>query len=124
MLAEATTLPHVTGSCPACGRSALVLSPAGEVTCTHLGCERPDTVARLLADPDQRSHIVDLGPATFSLRHPLAERLDDALHACPLHAWLQSLPGPPAAPGRYRASAADGALAWNLERIDDVPACA
>ncbi len=120
MLADAVPLPHVAGSCPACGRGALVLSPAGEVTCTHLGCNDPGIVARLLSDPDQRSHIVTLWPGTFALRHPLAERLDDELAECPLHTWLQSLSGPPARSGRYRAMpGAPGGPAWHLERIAD-----
>lgn len=126
MLVEATALPHVTGHCPACGRSSLFLSPAGEVICTHLGCNRPDTVTRLIADPNPLEHIVVLDHITFSVRHPIAERIDDALMSCSLHPWLQALPGPPAPPGRYRATEDHAATPdqprWRLERTTDAPA--
>lgn len=38
----------------------------------------------------------------FTLRHPLRERLDDALMECSIHADLAAGAGPPVALGRYR----------------------
>jgi hypothetical protein len=125
MLADATALPRVTGHCPSCGRSTLVLSPTGEVICAHLGCERPSIVTLLLTDPNAHLHLLELGTETFSISHPIAERLDAAMHECSLHTWLRSLAGPPTTPGRYRAEMAtgpNGAPVWTLERFDDAPA--
>ncbi len=52
-----------------------------------------------------------------AVRHPLRERLDDALMACKLHEHIASLAGPPVRPGRYRSrkTAAGG---WGWEALD------
>jgi Family of unknown function (DUF6085) len=91
----------VAGYCPmGCG-ATLFLGSAGWVTCSDLECPVPDAVATLLEDPETE-HIVQLGPTEFTIKHPLRERLDDALMSCELHAWLASRSGPPVKPGRYR----------------------
>ena len=51
----------------------------------------------------------------FTIRHPLRERLDDALLRCALHTLLASDDAPDLAPGRYRADT-DSQAAWFFER--------
>lgn len=101
----------VAGHCPmGCGNTLFVGS-GGYITCSHLECPRPDAVATLLEDREVE-HIVTIFPATFTIRHPLRERLDDALMTCDLHTHMAALDGPPAAPGRYRARQHDGRWTW------------
>ncbi len=96
----------VQGYCPmGCGAS-LTLASGGCVTCMSLRCPRPDAVADLLAD-QEAEHIVIFGEADFTVRHPLRERLDDALMDCDLHKDIAAMAGPPVAPGTYRARWAD-----------------
>jgi hypothetical protein len=59
-----------------------------------------------------------LGPKTFTVRHPLRERLDDALMECALHDMTAGLDGPPRRPGRYRVTVAGGG--WSWEPLVDV----
>jgi hypothetical protein len=101
----------VTGYCPmGCGRT-LFLADGGYVTCSYIHCPRRGAVADLLADREI-SHIVQLGEDTFTVRHPLRERLDDALMTCTLHEHIAGLAGPPVQPGRYRAHGAGGQWSW------------
>ena len=80
----------VTGYCPmGCGRT-LFLADGGYVTCSYIHCPRRGAVADLLADREI-SHIVQLGEDTFTVRHPLRERLDDALMTCTLHEHIAGL---------------------------------
>ena len=96
----------VQGYCPmGCGRT-LFLADGGNVTCSHAHCPRPDAAAAVLAD-QETEHIVDFGETTFTIRHPLRERLDDDLMDCELHKDIAAMDGPPVQPGRYRASWAD-----------------
>lgn len=101
----------VTGYCPmGCGRT-LFLADGGYVTCSYLHCPRRDAAADLLGDKETE-HIVQFGGGTFTVRHPLRERLDDALMACELHEHIASLDGPPVRPGRYRARGAGAKWSW------------
>jgi Family of unknown function (DUF6085) len=101
----------VEGYCPVgCGRT-LFLAGGGLVTCSYVHCPRPDAVHDLLADKET-AHIVVLEETTFTVRHPLHERLDDALMQCSLNGYLAGLDGPPAAPGRYRVTGEPGNLTW------------
>lgn len=94
--------PRVRGHCPmGCGET-LILDD-GYVTCSRTGprsCPRPDAVATLLEDPETH-HIVQIREDEFTVRHPLRERLDDALMDCDMQ-WIAALDGPPRKPGRYR----------------------
>lgn len=91
----------VAGYCPmGCGQT-LFLASGGFVTCSLDVCPRPDAAADILGDPESH-HIVSLGEATFTVRHPLRERLDDALMRCTLHEWIANLSGPPRKAGTYR----------------------
>lgn len=93
--------PTVPGYCPmGCGET-LFAGAGGYITCNYLDCPRPDAVSVLLADPETE-HIVVVEPDTFSVQHPLRERLNGDLFTCGLHAWLTDQDGPPRKPGRYR----------------------
>jgi hypothetical protein len=92
----------VTGFCPmGCGPTLFVGS-GGYVTCWSLECPRRKAVSDILGD-NESEHIVEFYETTFTVRHPLRERLDDALMSCELHQWIADLAGPPVQLGRYRA---------------------
>lgn len=89
----------VAGRCPACGGSSLFLGSGGYVTCSRSDCPVPDAAASILEDGETQ-HIVELRARDFTIRHPLIERLGDALMTCTLHTRLAELDGPPHRPGR------------------------
>ena len=92
----------VDGYCPmGCGRT-LFLADDGDITCSYLHCPRRDAVTELLADRETE-HIVIFAETEFTIRHPLRERLDDALMDCDLHKDISAMTGPPVKPGTYRA---------------------
>lgn len=56
----------------------------------------------ILAD-EETEHVVIFRAEDFTVRHPLRERLDDALMQCRIHAAIAELDGPPDdVLGRYR----------------------
>jgi len=84
---------RLVGNCPmGCGPH-LFVGAGGYITCAWIDCPHPDAVSTLLADRETE-HVVQFGEAGFTIRHPLRERLDDALMECDLHAWCAELPGP------------------------------
>jgi len=100
----------VQGRCPmGCGET-LMLGDGGFVTCCRLDCPRPDAASAILADADPE-HLVELREQDFTVRHPLAERLDNALMSCTLHEHLQLMP--PRQPGRYRVQADGDSFVWH-----------
>lgn len=107
----------VQGWCPMGCDAGLVLGRGARVTCASLDCPRPDAAAEILADRET-GHIVTFTRDGFTIRHPLRERLDDALMDCALHEHCASLPGPPVRPGKYRAARTgpDGYWAWVAAR--------
>ena len=107
--------PHVVGHCPACGSSSLFLGEGGHVTCARLDCPNPAAVNELL-DDRETEHIVEFGKADFTVRHPLRERIGDALMACDLHQYVAGLDGPPVLRGRYRARWTG--TRWTWEPVD------
>ncbi len=114
----------VMGFCPACGGESLFLGDGGYVTCGRVECPRPDAVSEILSEREIH-HIVHLYEATFTVLHPLRERLDQALLTCDLHAILAGADGPPAAPGTYRVYSKNGLRMWdrlgdNQEGTNDV----
>jgi uncharacterized protein DUF6085 len=108
---------QVAGFCPmGCGE-CLVLGEGGLVTCASRKCPRPSAAAELLRDAEAE-HVVQVTWEGFTLRHPLRERLDDALMTCRLHEYLCD-PVAPLPPGRYRVSRAAGGPppAWAFESL-------
>jgi hypothetical protein len=102
----------ISGYCPmGCGET-LELAVGGTVGCGHALCPCPDAVARILADPETE-HIVDLQPDGYSIKHPLAERINDALLDCDLHDHVQRMI-PDAALGRYRVARSGERWEWTM----------
>jgi Family of unknown function (DUF6085) len=121
-MAEVAYVRTVEGYCPmGCGPT-LTLGAGGCITCTHLDCPRPDAVTGLLADREAE-HIVLFSETEFTVRHPLRERLDDALMECELHKDIAAMAGPPVRPGTYRArwlgygTATPGYGRWTWEAL-------
>lgn len=101
----------IVGYCPmGCGQT-LFPAEGGHITCRRLDCPRPTAVDDLLEDRETE-HIVQFDVGAFTVRHPLRERLDDALLACELHEHIAGLAGPPVQPGRYRAREVGGQWTW------------
>src|SRR5688572_9515137 len=97
----------VMGYCPmGCGNT-LFVGDGGYITCSYAHCKNPTAVSDLLED-QETEHIVELGEDTFTVRHPLRERLNDELMTCDLHEYIASLDGPPRRLGRYRSSKRQG----------------
>lgn len=86
--------------CPmGCGQTLMVGPVTRELFCFAVDCPRPTAAAQILADPET-DHIATVTADEFTLRHPLRERLDDALLHCDVHRWLSR--GAPNEPGRWR----------------------
>lgn len=83
-----------------CGETLFVGS-GGYVTCSLDRCPNPTAMADLMLDHMSPDHIVHVRETTFSILHPMRERLSGELFACPLHEYMMGLDGPPRAVGRY-----------------------
>lgn len=106
----------IAGYCPmGCGQT-LFVGEGGAITCSLLSCPRPDAVHQLLSDRETE-HIVVYGEETFSLKHPLRERIEGELFECAIHAHLASQPRPAMTPGTYRCRDEDGLLVH--ERLEE-----
>lgn len=84
----------IAGYCPmGCGET-LFAGEGGHVTCSRIECPDPCAVDTILSDRET-DHIATLEEDTFSLKHPLRERVNDELLDCALYQHIKSLPGPP-----------------------------
>lgn len=104
--------PMIVGWCPmGCG-TTLFVGSGGHITCSFLGCPRPTAVDELLEERETE-HLVQLGETSFTVQHPLRERLDADLWTCDVHRKIEELDGPPRQPGRYRVIVRPGTpWAW------------
>lgn len=103
-------MTEIDGYCPmGCGQTLFVAS--GHIHCSLSNCPRPAAVAEILDDREVE-HLVTFSDTAFTVRHPLRERLDDALMQCQLHEHIAGLSGPPVQSGRYRALA-EGPDEWS-----------
>jgi hypothetical protein len=107
-------MPQVQGQCPmGCGEG-LILGEGGVLWCAALLCPRPTAAAEILAD-GEAEHVVVFTPGGWTIRHPLRERLGDALMACALAESLNQLITRPVPAGRYLArQVAEG---WGFEPL-------
>lgn len=112
---------RVAGHCPTCGQRELAIEPdpwggtsSRSLICVARDCPDPTAADKVLADGEVE-HIVTLEEEHFHIQHPLRERIDGELFACPLHAYLASLDSPPVAPGRFRV--APGGDEWTFEEL-------
>ena len=113
----------VYGSCPmGCGQT-LQVDGLGSVTCYSANCPRPDAVQVLLADVETE-HLVLVGSPLFSytIQHPLKERLEGQLFQCPVAAEVSdTVHQRMEEPGVYRVSRGDDRqLYWELIGDADV----
>lgn len=108
----------IRGHCPmGCGET-LFIGSSGYVTCSVIGCSAPTAVSDIL-DDSESEHLVTLsdeGPS-FTIRHPLRERLGSALEDCALHAYLAGLDGPPRRAGRYRVTVPVIGHGWHFAPV-------
>jgi Family of unknown function (DUF6085) len=96
--------PDVQGYCPmGCGQT-LFLGEGGFITCSLAECPRPDAATLVLEEQETDHVVVFSDDDTFTIMHPLRERLDGELMTCPLHTYLVDLTGPPVSPGQYHVS--------------------
>lgn len=98
--------------CPACGQATLwfTATPDGlSLLCRGSDCPQANALHMLLADEHTKDHLVEITESSFSVQHPIVERIHGALFNCALHAWLTAQSGPPGPPGRYWVSEKDGA---------------
>lgn len=104
----------VAGYCPmGCGKT-LFLADGGYITCSYVHCRQPDAVVDILADP-QTEHVVTFYGDGFTVKHPLRERLNDAILSCKLHTFCATLPGPPPQVGIYRV--VKDKVTWRFQLI-------
>ena len=108
---------RVSGCCPVCGTRNLALSlrptTRGYIICQNQECSRPTAVHEILSDSEIH-HVVDIREETetFSLKHPLRERLDDALLDCRIFEDLKTVVMPSG--GRWRIVENDNG-GWSFE---------
>lgn len=102
--------------CPmGCGQTLSLLN-TGYVHCMADGCPQPDAARKILADPEHLD-VVIFGADSWTVRHPLRERLGD-LATCPVNAVVATLGRPPdGKTGAYRARITESGL--DLERVPD-----
>jgi hypothetical protein len=121
---QVKSFPQVAGQCPACGKATLFMGEGGYLTCSLIDCPMPDAASRLLLDHTELEHtfIVHVslrrGDRSFTIRHPLMDRLTGVLEECSLHTYL-SLRAQELAAGRYRATQGDGG-SWVTWEMPDV----
>lgn len=110
--------PKVVGYCPMCGSSSLFLDESGYATCSVSFCS--STAASVILNDPETEHVVRLYKDSFIVRHPLRERVGDALMDCQLGNYLASLDGPPRPPGKYRATpVAPDESGWDFVSLVD-----
>lgn len=102
---------RVEGCCPmGCGET-LFLGAGGFVTCSVDVCPNPEATSLILQDPETE-HVAKMTGDSWSVQHPLRERLDGDLFACDVHEALTELNGCPVTPGMYRVR-----LPFDSERL-------
>lgn len=98
-----------------CGQTLHLSANTSMIMCLDPACPDQGAAQKILSDP-QSEDVVIFGADSFTVRHPLKERLGD-LVACPVHSACSMLPGAPGS-GAYRASVtSEGVL--RLEKLDE-----
>lgn len=117
---------EIEGYCPmGCG-STLVLADSGtrgraSIVCSWARCPNPTAVADLLSERETE-HLVTLADdSTFTVQHPLRERVAGGLLSCTVHVHAAELPVASRRPGTYRVrvsgSSSGGDPVWAWERL-------
>ena len=112
---------NLDGYCPmGCGQTlrAEETKLVNRVICWAPACPDPLAAQKILQD-SETEHVVRFSfhSEGFTIRHPLRERLDDALLYCKLTDFCFKLSqAPNGVPGSYRAILEEDA--WIFQRID------
>lgn len=89
-----------------CGTTLHLNTVNGFIVCLNAKCPDEGAAQKILSDPESE-HIVFFGQDSFTVRHPLRDRLGD-LPACPVHTLCAGSGGPPGGKaGEYRARVDD-----------------
>lgn len=110
---------HLQGHCPACGRTSLMTGSGGHITCGHLECPDPTALDRLLDDGETEHLLTVHRDGSFTLRHPLKERLDGALESCRVHETAAHRSTRLPECGRYRTRLSVDYGRLSFDRITD-----
>jgi hypothetical protein len=112
----------IQGYCPACGKQrlgymmALGYSP-GRLICEAPGCPEPDAVQRLLGDQEVH-HLLTVKPGgTWTIRHPLIERIDERLMSCDLATWVTETLDLDSFVGLHRVKPSPDWHGWFLDAV-------
>jgi hypothetical protein len=98
-------IDSIAGHCPACGTDSLIRGFQGRIQCANTLCDERTAVDTLLTDPHLMDHLVRLTADTFTVRHPLIERLNDALFDCEVMlAIVPMIEDGDEEPGTYRVT--------------------
>ena len=74
-----------------------------------------EAVVRALGN--DTDHIIQFEDHTFSVQHPLSERIDGSLFSCSVHQEIWGLDESPVPPGIYRVDASGPLDQWRFEPI-------
>lgn len=77
----------IAPACPVCNHELAYTKSHGELTCTWSDCPRPTAATELLSE-GETEHLITLTTDGYTIKHPIRERLDDALLNCPLAAYI------------------------------------
>lgn len=111
----------VNGVCPACGSESLYPAAVGktvyrDIMCSNADCPDPSAASKILSESEIH-HTVLINDKSFSLKHPLRERIGNELLSCPVYKMLTSLDGPPAQTGTYRVRVVGDELLFELPEV-------
>jgi len=102
-----------------CGQT-LHLMASNMVACLDRDCPDKGAAQKILSDPESE-HVVTFGTDSWTIRHPLRERLGD-LVACQVHEACRQMAGPPLGmPGTYRARVTATGMDWEPLPLDALP---
>lgn len=137
MTTEKKNWMPVLGACPSCGKRSLRAAwgpgkAQASIECGFGDCERPTAVQEVLDGDHPEHHVLHAYEDTWSIEHPLIERLNGVLFDCPVHQQMRDEDGPPrGGPGVYKVRLyhADGASSsfrgvssgLEFERVGDLP---
>ena len=114
---------RIEGRCPMCGKDSLFIAAGGYVTCAFIECPNPTGLSDIIGDTEIE-HVVLFEPyrrghrAGFVIRHPLRERLNNALMTCALGVYIAGMDHTRVAAGKYRVSPGPGRHTWRWETLD------
>lgn len=114
---------RIIGNCCVCGQFSLQViididKDTGlnhtRIQCKYIDCPDPLAWSKLIKEAYYPEHIVNLETDTFSVQHPIRERLQASrpLFECGLHTWIAARDRPPAPLGMYSVS-------WDPENPDE-----